>query len=93
MSSDVDLLVRGAKADFQAAGHKPACASDLHTMCWQIEDMVQSIALGLNGLTEVLCVMKERIDQIEVWMNARQTAQSEQAVQSEHSNAHCLSAR
>ncbi len=81
MSSDVDLFVRGAQADFKAAGHRGACTSDLHTICLQIEDMVQSIALGLNQLTEVLCLMKERVDHIESWIQAQQAIEQEHAAQ------------
>ncbi len=83
MPSDADLWVRGAQADFQAAGHKGACISDPQTMCWQIEDMVQSIALGLNELTEVLRVMQIRLDHIEAWVQAQQELQRDQSVQQE----------
>ena len=72
MPCDTDLLVRGAQADFQAAAHKGACTPDLHTMWLQIETMIQSIALGLNQLAQVLCVMKDRIDHIESWIQAQQ---------------------
>jgi hypothetical protein len=74
MPNDEDLWVRCAQADFQSAGHKGANLSDLHSMCVQIEDMVQSIALGLNELTEVLRSMKNRIDHIEEVLLARETA-------------------
>lgn len=81
MLSDADLWVRGAQADFQAVVHKGACISDLQTMCCQIEDMVQSIALGLNELTEVLRVMKNRLDHIETWVQAQQTHQDQSVEQ------------
>ena len=77
MPSDADLWVRGAQADFQAVGHKSACKSDLQTMCCQIEDMVQSIALGLNELTEVLRVMKNHVDHIEAWVQSQETHQDQ----------------
>ena len=73
MPNNVDLLVRGAKADFQAAVHQGACISDVPSMCSQIEDMIQSIALGLNGLTDALRSMSDRIDHIESWIQAQQT--------------------
>ena len=81
MPSDADLWVRGAQADFQAVGHKGACISDLQTMCCQIEEMVQSIALGLNGLTEVLRVMKNHVDHIETWVQAQETHQDQSVEQ------------
>jgi len=73
MPSETDLCVRGAQADFEAAGHRGACVSDLHSMCCQIEDMLQSIALGLSQLTQALQVTENRIDRIETWVQAQQT--------------------
>jgi hypothetical protein len=81
MPSEADLWLRGAQADFQAVTHKRACISDLQTMCCQIEDMVYSVALGLNELTEVLRVMKNRVDHIEAWVQAQQTHQDHPAEQ------------
>ena len=73
MSKEGEPWVRSAQADFESAGHKGASFSDLHTMCLQIEDMVQSIALGLKGLTEVLSSMKDQIDHIENIIQAQQS--------------------
>ncbi len=73
MPNDVDLWLRSAQADFQTVGHQGACISDLYTMCRQLEDMVQSIALGLHGLTEVLRSMNQRIDNIDNWVQAQPT--------------------
>ena len=77
MPSDADLWMRGAQADFEAVGHKGACESDPQTMCCQIEGMLQSIALGLNQLTEVLRDIKYRVDHIEAWVRAQQTYQDQ----------------
>jgi hypothetical protein len=76
MSKEVELWVRSAQADFQSAGHRGASFSDLHTMCLQIEDMVQSIALGLNELTQVMCLIKDQIDHIETSVQAQQSIQT-----------------
>ncbi len=81
MRKEEDLWVRSAQADFTAAGHKGACLSDLHTMCLQIEDMVQSIALGLNELTEVMRLMRERIAHIENWIQAQETTRQSRPAQ------------
>jgi hypothetical protein len=80
MASDEDLWFRGAQADFQAVGHKGPRIAELQTMCLQIEDMVQSIALGLTGITEVLRAMKTRVDHIERWVQVQQ-AQQDQSVE------------
>jgi hypothetical protein len=69
MTKEVEPWVRSAQADFQAAGHRGASLADLHTMCLQIEDMVQSIALGLNEMTQVLCSLKDQIDRMEQTMS------------------------
>lgn len=77
MASDEDLWLRAAQADFQAVAHKGACVSDLQTMCSQIEDGIQSIALGLTELTEVLRVMKNRVDHIENCVQVQQAHQDQ----------------
>lgn len=92
MPNEVDLWVRGAKADFQAAIHRGACISDLPSMCSQIEDMVQSIALGLNGLAETLQLMSDRIDQIDRWVQTQQALQQDQPMQ-QKSRAQCAAVR
>lgn len=86
MSQDGAPWLRSARADFEAAGHKGASVCDVHTMCLQIEDMVQSIALGLNGLTEVLSSMKDQIDHVESVIQAQQPRQT--AVE-QNSRARC----
>ena len=68
----------GAKADFKCAVHHGACIADLPLVCCQIEDMVQSIALGLNELTEALQMMNNRINEIDDWVHAQQAAQEGQ---------------
>jgi hypothetical protein len=68
----------GAKADFKCAVHHGACIADLPLVCCQIEDMVQSIALGLNELTEALQMMNNRINEIDEWVHAQQAAQEGQ---------------
>ena len=90
MPNAVDLWVSSAKRDFQAAVHEGAkkdfewavhygaCIADLPLVCCQIEDMVQSIALGLNELTEALQAMNNRIDEIDEWVHAQQAAQESQ---------------
>jgi hypothetical protein len=87
MPNAIDLWVSSAKADFQAAAHQAAkadfkcgvhegaCISDLPLVCCRIEDMVQSIALGLNELTEALQLMNNRINEIDEWVHAQQAAQ------------------
>ena len=86
MPNAIDLWVNSAKADFQAAAHKGAkadfkcaahrgaCIADLPLVCCQTEDMVQSIALGLNELTEALQLMNNRINEIDQWVRAQQAA-------------------
>lgn len=76
MSNEVEPWLRSAQADFQAAGHKGASYSELHTMCLQIEDMVQSIALGLNELTQVLVLLKDQIDHVERMVQAQQSLEN-----------------
>jgi hypothetical protein len=90
MPNSIDLWVSSAKADFQAAAHQGAkahlkCAvhegasiADLPVVCCQIEDMLQSIALGLNELTEALQLMNTRIDEIDEWVHTQQVAQESQ---------------
>jgi hypothetical protein len=90
MPNAIDLWVRSAKEDFQAAAHEGAkadfkravhhgaCIADLPLVCCQIEDMVQSIALGLNELTEALQVMNNRINEIDECVHAQQAAQEDQ---------------
>ena len=90
MPNDVDLWVSSAKADFKAAAHEGAkadfkcavhhgaCIADLPLMCCQIEDMVHSIALGLNELTEALQLMNNRINEIDEWVHTQQAAQEGQ---------------
>jgi len=78
MPNDVDLWVRSAQADFQAASHQGARISDLYAMNGQIEEMLQSVALGLNELTEALRLMSNRIDHIESWVQAQQTLQQQE---------------
>ncbi|MGA3019556.1 MAG: hypothetical protein ABSF62_20725 [Bryobacteraceae bacterium] len=90
MPNAVDLWVSSAEADFQAAAHEGAktdfkcavhygaCIADLPLVCCRIEDMVQSIALGLNELTEALRLMNNRIDEIDEWVHAQQAAQEGQ---------------
>ncbi len=91
MSKEVDQWVRSAQADFKAAGHKGACPCDLETMCLQIEDMVQSIALGLSELTEVVRLTKNRIEHIEGWIEAQESAQENRPAQV--ASARCAMAR
>src|ERR1022692_2155092 len=64
----------GAKADFKCAVHHGACIADLPLVCCQIEDMVQSLALGLNDLTAALQMMNNRIMMCEEWVHAQQRA-------------------
>ena len=90
MPNAIDLWVSSAKADFQSAAHEGAkadfkcavhhgaCIADLPLVCCQIEDMVQSIALGLNELTEALQLMNNRINEIDEWVHAQQVAQEAQ---------------
>ena len=90
MPNAIDLWVSSAKADFQSAAHEGAkadfkcavhhgaCIADLPLVCCQIEDMVQSIALGLNELTEALQLMNNRINEIDEWVHAQQAAQGSQ---------------
>jgi hypothetical protein len=40
--------------------------------------MLQSIALGLNELTEALQLMNTRIDEIDEWVHTQQVAQESQ---------------
>jgi len=68
----------GAKADFKCAVHHGACIADLPMVCCQIEDMVQSIALGLNELTAALQLMNNRINEIDEWVHAQQAAETAQ---------------
>lgn len=75
MPNDVDLWVSSAKADFEAAVHQGSRISDLHSACTQIEDMLQSIALGLNELTEAVLSLSKRLDHIDGWVQAQQTPQ------------------
>jgi len=101
MPNVIDSWVSSAKADFQAAAHEGAktdfkyavhhgaCIADLPLMCGQIQDMVQSIALGLNELTEALKLVNNRIDEIGEWVHAQQAAQEGQPTE-ERSPALCL---
>ncbi len=91
MLSEEDLCLRGAQADFQAAGHRETRVSDLHAMCSQIEEMLQSIALGLCQLTEVLHAIKSRVDDIETWVQVQQRQQDECVEQ--RSPVHAAAAR
>ena len=83
MARDVDLWLTSAKADFQAAVHQSACISDIPSMCSQIENMVQSIALGLNECTEALQSMSNRLDRIESIIQTLQTPQQTRFSQQE----------
>jgi hypothetical protein len=87
MSSSVDLWVSSAKLDFQSAIHEGVktadlqtavhhgvCFADLPVMCCQIEDMVQSVALGLNELSEALLLINQRLDQIDARLRAQSPA-------------------
>jgi hypothetical protein len=91
MPNSIDLWVSAAKADFQAAAHQGAraadfkcgvhhgaCIADLPLICTQIEEMVQSIALGLNELTEALEVMNKRINEIEKCVHAEHVVHEDQ---------------
>jgi len=93
MSDEVGLWVSSAKADFQSAVHEGAktagiqtaihhgaSISDLPLICSQIEDMVQSIALGLNELSEALLLMNSRIDRIDQWIRTHPTTREDQPV-------------
>ena len=72
MPNNVELWLSSAQADFQAAGHQNVRISDVPAMCGQIEDMVQSIALGLKGLTGAMLAMNSRINEIDNWVRAQQ---------------------
>ena len=88
MPNAIDLWVESAKADFQSAAHEGsitdikcavhhgACIADLPVVCCRIEEMVQSIALGLNELTEALKMMNKRIDEIDDWVHAQEATAS-----------------
>ncbi len=84
MPDAIESWMRGARADFQTAAHEGAKVdfkfavhhgvsfADLPVICCQLQDMVQSIALGLNELTGALEVMNQRLDEIAKRVDARQ---------------------
>ena len=76
MPKDADLWMRSARADFDAASHRSGHISDAPSIS-QIEDMVQSIALGLKGLTEVIHSLSKRVDRIDAWVQTQQALQED----------------
>ncbi len=94
MPKNVDLWLRSAQADFQAAAHQGAADhSDPQPIRSRLEDMVQSIALGMNEFTEVLRAMNNRISHIETLVQAQEMFLQQDRSAQQESRARCAVVR